>query len=186
MLNLVRGSCKVVKIESHDLPKLINFISTQFEVAVQGTFSEERLNDIFAASQEGNVIILVTNEMKENLTAKDMTYLILLKVELDNLLSAFVNNRVQSPIINNIKLSPRLLIIRTVGNVEKVIRQVKKIFMAQLKRQNTFMTIHPQAQSSCSQTMPYINPLISYRLTNSVYIQPHLIMKYLDICVIRI
>ncbi len=126
MLNLVRGSCKVVKIESHDLPKLINFISTQFEVSVQGEFTEQRLNDIFAASQEGNVIVLVTKEMKENLTEKDMSYLILLKVELDELLSAFVNNRIQSPIVNNIKLSPRLLIVRTVGQVEKVITQVEK------------------------------------------------------------
>lgn len=126
MLNLVRGSCKVVKIESHDLPKLINFISTQFTVHMQGEFSEQRLNDIFAVSQEGNVIILVTNEMKENLTEEDMTYLIFLKVELDDLLSAFVNNRVQSPIVNKIKLSPRLLIVRTVGNVEKVITQVAK------------------------------------------------------------
>jgi len=36
MLNLVRGSCKVVNFETHDLSKLINFISTQYDVLKQG------------------------------------------------------------------------------------------------------------------------------------------------------
>jgi len=126
MLNLVRGSCKVVTIETQDLPKLINFISTQFDITMHGDYTEDRLNDIFAESQEGNVIILVTNQMKHTITEDDMTYLFLLPIELEQLLACAINNRVTSPIICNIRMSPRILILRTVGDVEKVIEEVAK------------------------------------------------------------
>lgn len=126
MLNLVRGSCKVVNFETHDLSKLINFISTQYDVLKQGPYSEERMNDIFADSQEGHVIILITDEMKSTITHDDIIYIMLLNVELENILSSIVNNNISVPIITQIKLAPRLLILRTVGDVERVIEEVIK------------------------------------------------------------
>jgi hypothetical protein len=126
MLNLVRGSCKVVTFETQDLSKLINFVSTQFKVLNQGPYSAERMNAMFAESQEGHTIILITDEMKETITHDDILYIMLLNIELENILASITNNAIGNPIISHIKLSPRLLILRTVGDVEKVIEEVVK------------------------------------------------------------
>lgn len=126
MLNLVRGSCKTIGIETQDLSKLINFISTQFEVTKQGRYSPEMLDDAFADSQEGDVMILVTSKMQSNLSGDDIIYIILLRIESEVLLSAFINEKIAAPVISKIKLCPRILILRTVGDVEKVIKQVQE------------------------------------------------------------
>jgi predicted enzyme related to lactoylglutathione lyase len=126
MLNLVRGSCKTIGIETQDLSKLINFISTQFKVTKQGAYSPEMIDSAFADSQEGDVLILVTSKMQSNLSNDDIAYILLLKIESEVLLSAFINNKIGAPIITEIKLCPRILILRTVGDIEKVIDQVQK------------------------------------------------------------
>lgn len=126
MLNLVRGTCKFVTLETHDLNGLISFIDNSFNVIYQGAFTEELLNEVFTLSNEGNVIVIATDKINENVREKDMDFLFLLDLELEQLFSEIINQSITAPVINKVKLSPRILLIRTVGDVEKVIDQVVK------------------------------------------------------------
>jgi len=124
MLNLVRGSCKVITLESHDLSQLKSFIHDAHTVLNDGIYSPELLDDIFSTSNEGNTVVIVTDKISEKVREADMLYLFLLKDELEGLLANITNHSIKEPVVNKVKLSPRIILLRAIGDIEKVIKQV--------------------------------------------------------------
>lgn len=126
MLNLVRGSCKVIILESHDLSQLKSFIHRSQTVLKDGLYTPKLLNDIFSISNEGNTVVVVTDKISEKVREADMLYLFLLKDELEGLLATISNSSIGKPIVNKVKLSPRIILLRAIGDIERVIEQVTK------------------------------------------------------------
>ncbi len=124
MLHLVRGSCKIIGIETKDKSDLINFLSTHFEIIEEGEYTEKLMDEAFALAQEGDVMIFLLDEVSKGVLENDRNYLLLLRTEVDQVLSSIVNNNVTAPTVISIIPFPRPLILRLVGLSEKVIKEV--------------------------------------------------------------
>ncbi|MDN5324198.1 MAG: hypothetical protein PWQ67_2652 [Clostridia bacterium] len=123
MLSLIRSGPKILIMASNILGELKEYIAGRFDT------SPCTLDEAFEQSSEEFTIILVVENLKEIVHIDDIKYVFLIKEDSDVVLCSFHNDK-SCNLINYTRIAPRILIMRALGNVEKVIEEIKKDHIA--------------------------------------------------------
>lgn len=125
MINLVRSGPKNLIIESSNTQDSVNYLINNFFVLREGIYSDSLFNSISKESYEGNVIIMITDKMKSNISKSDISYLILMKNSMEDILCSMINSRKCSTILS-VRTTPRTIVMKVFGDIKKIVDLVKK------------------------------------------------------------
>lgn len=129
-MNIVRQGPKHLILESKDCAKLKNDIQNNFKDVVVVEKSEDMYEDfirLIGLLDDHMTIIMLTSKMKEKLSVVngDMDYIVVIHDDLETLLVNLLQKQ-NSYDIDDVRLTPNLLIMRTTGDVNAYISAVKK------------------------------------------------------------
>ncbi|HYE10635.1 MAG TPA: hypothetical protein VEF53_10700 [Patescibacteria group bacterium] len=118
MFSLVRSGPKMLLIESTDINTLKNYMIEQFDAAVEHEF-----NLAFEKANEDFTILFLTKQMQDIVTEKDIVGTIIIAEESDVILCKLINDN-QTALLGKIRTAPRIIMVRALGNMEKVIQEI--------------------------------------------------------------
>jgi len=119
MVELLRTGPGIVLIETHEEDKLQEFYGVSPE---QGMFS---LLDAFSFATEGETIVLITPDDHKVLRSSDDRYAVVIPDEPSVILSNLINSGM-SAFVNKTKIVSRTIIMRTMGDMERVFDELQE------------------------------------------------------------
>jgi len=123
MLSLIRSGPKILIMESGVTERLKQYLEEYF------TTSECTLDQAFEESSEEYTIILVVEKLKEIVHVDDIKNILLINEDSDMILCSLHNDG-KSNLVNHTRVAPRILIMRALGDIEKVIEEINKDHIA--------------------------------------------------------
>lgn len=119
MFSLVRTGPKILIVTSQQIESFTAVLINTFS-GIESTFE----NAIISA-KEGYTIVLLTQKSKATLTFEDIDSVIYIREDADSLLCQLFSPEYQ-PLIEKVRLAPRLLILRAVGDMDLTLSQLQK------------------------------------------------------------
>lgn len=119
MFSLVRTGPKILIVTSQQIESFTGLLVNVFS-GVESTFE----NAIISA-KEGYTIVLLTSKSEVTLTFEDIETVIYIREDADSLLCQLFSPEYQ-PLIEKVRLAPRLLILRAVGDMDLTLSQLQK------------------------------------------------------------
>lgn len=120
MFSLVRNGPKMLLIECTDIKGLENYIIEQY-----GDVSTNGLNSAFEGANEDHTILLLIEKMNDIVNTKDIVTSFIIAEESDVILCKLINDK-GTQYLKKIRTAPRLIMVRAMGDMEKVIQEIQK------------------------------------------------------------
>ena len=117
MFSLVRSGPKMLLLESEQIDLLRSYLKEQF-AAIDYEF-----NSAFEKAGEDYTILFLTKQMKDVVEVKDVTDTLVIAEEAEVLLCQLINSR-QSELLTKIRTAPRIIMVRAMGDLEKVVQEI--------------------------------------------------------------
>jgi len=118
MLSLIRSGPKILIMESGAIERLKQYLEEYF-ATLACTFDQA-----FEESSEEYTIILVVT-LKDIVHIDDIKYLFLVEEDSDMFLCSLHNDR-KCNLVSQTRIAPRILIMRALGDIEKIIEEINK------------------------------------------------------------
>ncbi|MBF8983961.1 hypothetical protein IZY60_10455 [Lutibacter sp. B2] len=125
MLSIVRSGPKLLIIATNHITQLNDFLKTNLETI------EYDINTAFENSHENSVIILLAKEMKSIIKLNDIHHILLSECDIDTVLSSIINKK-QSDFISSLRIAPRIIIMKSLGDMDQVINAVSTDYNAEV------------------------------------------------------
>ncbi|MFZ5945784.1 MAG: hypothetical protein ACOYVD_16960 [Bacillota bacterium] len=119
MLSLIRSGTKILIMETRNIPQLQKYIEQRFSV------KECSPDEAFEKSTEEFTILFLVDKDKEIIHINDIKMAYLIQEESDVVL-CMVHNDLKCNLVSQMRIAPRIIIMRVFGNIEKVIKEVAK------------------------------------------------------------
>ncbi|WP_026893992.1 hypothetical protein [Clostridiisalibacter paucivorans] len=119
MLSLFRRAPKILLFESNNM-FLFEKVLLEDLNGIKCTF-----NEAFDISDDKSTIVLLVKKLTEVVKDPDVDSVILVKMQSDILLSKIINHK-KSNLISKMRIAPIMLIMRSFGNIDKVINEIRK------------------------------------------------------------
>ncbi|QZY56375.1 hypothetical protein [Crassaminicella profunda] len=119
MFSIIRSGPKILILESCYIHEVINYFKNHFDAF------QCNMDTAFEKSNEDNIVILLTEKMKDLLNLTDIKNILVLKGEVETVLSHILNNK-KYDFISCSRIAPRIIIMRYFGDIEKVVNEVKE------------------------------------------------------------
>ena len=120
MFSLVRNGPKMLLVETADIIGLKKYIIEQYgEVTATG------LDSAFEKANEDHTILLLVEHMKDVANVKDILATFIIAEESDVILCKLINDK-ETNHMNKIRTAPRIIMVRAIGDMEKVIQEIHK------------------------------------------------------------
>lgn len=123
MFSILRGGPKIVLLESAKIQHLKEYLTNEFNV------KESSLNSALEESDESHTMICVVKQFRKVVNKEDIECAFAIKYESDKLLCKILSDH-KCPLICNIRMAPRIIIMRAFGDIEKVIDEIKNDYNA--------------------------------------------------------
>lgn len=133
MLKLVRGGYKTLIFEVTGIDQSIEFLMSHTnvtEVFNPAPNDIKELNNIFGEASDKHVMVHLVKEMKPTLALEEIDALVKVEGEMFDVLMQVINND-GNHIIKSSRVGPGVVIMKLIGDEEKVIEMVKSDFNAQ-------------------------------------------------------
>lgn len=124
MINLVRPGSEIVLMETLKHEYLLKQLEQNFEIVKHGDSKVLTLSETCTTADETMVQVFLTKKLKETATFDDAYYTIILKEELQNILT-FVINELQCGIVNKVRVAPDMIMMKVIGDSEKMMNLVQ-------------------------------------------------------------
>lgn len=118
MLSLIRSGPKILIMASDDIEELSTYLVHKFDA------KKYTLNEAFENSTDEHTIALVVDKIKEIIHVTDIKAVINIREESDVVLCNLFNDKKQK-LLTATRIAPRILVMRALGNIEKIIREVQ-------------------------------------------------------------
>ncbi|QXM06300.1 hypothetical protein [Crassaminicella indica] len=125
MFSIVRSGPKIFILESSCIHEAIEYFKNHFNAF------QCNIDTAFEKSNEDNIVILLTDKMKETIYLTDIKDILVVKCEIEVVLSHILNNKKYN-LISCLRIAPRIIMMRYFGDIEKVINELKKDYNAQI------------------------------------------------------
>lgn len=119
MLSIIRSGPKILIMESKEKEKIKNYFQERFGSPPC------TLDEAFEESSEEYTILLLVENLKEIVHRQDIQYVFLLKEDSDVVL-CLIHNDQDFNLTGKIRIAPRILLMRALGDIEKIIQQIQK------------------------------------------------------------
>ncbi len=132
MLKLVRSGYKTLLLEISDLDLAIDFLKEHLnviEVYNPVPTEEKELNALLGEASDRDVIVYMVSKMKPTLSFGEVDALIHIHGEMFEILMRIINADTNR-LITQTRVGPGIVIMKLIGDEEKVIEMVKKDFQA--------------------------------------------------------
>jgi hypothetical protein len=106
-------------LESSDVQGARNYMSNRFGAR------EYTFDSAFEKAGEDFTILFITEEMKDIIDEKDVIEILIIPEEPDIMLCELINDRPME-LLGKIRTAPRIIMVRAMGNLEKVIQEIHK------------------------------------------------------------
>ncbi len=119
MLSIFRSGPKIMILESIYMKRLKSYLVEDFEA------KECEINIAFEKSRENTTIVFLTHRKKEIIKLEDIGDILFLKNEAERVLCTIINDKKYN-LVSYSRIAPRIIVMKTFGNTEKVIEQLLK------------------------------------------------------------
>ncbi|MFZ7104322.1 MAG: hypothetical protein ACOWWO_16925 [Peptococcaceae bacterium] len=119
MLSLIRSGPQMLIMESGVVAKLKQYFEERFVSTVC------TLGEAFEKSSEEYTIILIVENSREIVHLDDIRHVFLIKEDSDVILCSLHNDG-KCNLLKHSRIAPRILVMRALGDVEKVITEIRK------------------------------------------------------------
>jgi hypothetical protein len=120
MFSLVRNGPKMLLMESAEIDELKNYITKQY-----GNVAENGLDSAFERANEDHTLLLLVEQMNDIVTSKDIVVAFVIAEESDVILCKLINDK-GIDYLKKIRTAPRIIMVRAMGDMEKVILEIQK------------------------------------------------------------
>lgn len=120
MFSLVRYGPKILLIESGDINGFKKYLIEQY-----GDVTENGLDFAFERANEDHTILLLVDQMNDIANTKDIVATFIIAEESDVILCKLINDKGTNH-LKKIRTSPRIIMVRAMGDLEKVIKEIQK------------------------------------------------------------
>lgn len=121
MFSLVRSGPKMLLLESSDIGSLREYLINQLEAV------EYEFHTAFENATEDYTILYITEKIKDIVNEKDVKSTLIIGEESDVVLCKLISSR-QTGLISNIRTAPRIIMVRAIGDLDKVIQEIHSDF----------------------------------------------------------
>ncbi|SKC65199.1 hypothetical protein [Maledivibacter halophilus] len=125
MLSIFRSGPKIIVLESQDVDVLRNLFLEDFEA------EDYDVNTAFEKSTENTTIIFLTDKKEEIIKPKDIAKVLFLKYQSESVLCKIINDD-RYNLISYSRMAPRIIIMKTFGDTEKVIKQISEDYNGEI------------------------------------------------------
>ncbi len=132
MLKLVRSGYKPLILEVKDIQASIDFLKSHtkvISVIKDSMLSEQEFHNYLGGSNDSHVVVYLTKKMQSLLSFKEVDTLVIIEGELFDLLMKIINID-DEKLITQTRVGPGIVIMKLIGDEEKVIEMVRKDFCA--------------------------------------------------------
>lgn len=119
MFSIVRSGPKILILESNFINEVIAYFKNAFDAF------QCNMDAAFENSDENAVIIMLTEKMKELIYLTDIKDILVVKSEIETILSNILNTK-KYPLISSSRIAPRIIIMRYFADAEKVVNEIKQ------------------------------------------------------------
>ncbi|RKD29130.1 hypothetical protein [Thermohalobacter berrensis] len=119
MLSLVRRTAKILLLESNNIAKLENCLIEKFGA------TKYDIDTAFENASQESTIIFIVDKLKPSIRFNDAKSILVLQTQTDVILSCIINAK-QCNLISSARIAPVMLIMRTFGDVEKIIDKIQQ------------------------------------------------------------
>jgi hypothetical protein len=149
MLKLVRSGYKTLLLETPQLDSAIEFLTKQVNVINvynPAPKQERELNSVLGEASDRDVIIHLTSQIKPTLSFDEVDAILHVREEMFEILMRIINTDTHH-LITKTRVGPGIVIMKLIGDEEKVIQMVKDDFHA------TSATMHSQLSGKSNGTV---------------------------------
>lgn len=125
MFSIVRSGPKILILKSNHINEVINYLQNDFDA------SRCNIENALENSNDDSIIILLTKKMKETIKFTDVDNILIIKGEMDTMLSHILNNK-KYDLISYSRIAPRIIIMRSFGDTEKMLNAIKNDYNSQI------------------------------------------------------
>ncbi|MCY6958133.1 hypothetical protein [Clostridium brassicae] len=119
MFSLLRGGPKILLIQPSNMEEFLKYLETETN------FKESDFKFAYEHCGESYTMLCLSYDMKETVIQEDISHVFLAKVQPDTLLCNMINeDKIQ--LITSSRLAPEIIVMRGVGNLEKVLNAIHK------------------------------------------------------------
>ena len=133
MLQFVRSGPKIIMLEPTDFDMFDNFIKglsffrREFDVSINDDFRER---GIFGQLDKDSTLVYTVNHLTDDSVETGFGKAYIIDERIENIMMKIINYREQ--LVKRIRLTPQLIMMRIVGNDEKVVSRLIKDFEGEL------------------------------------------------------
>lgn len=117
MLSIFRSGPKVIILEGVSISQTRDYLIENFDA------QEYEINTAFEKSTENTTIIFLTNKKRDVITPRDICDVLYLENQAESVLCKIINDK-KYDLIMNARMAPRIIVMKTFGNTDKVINQL--------------------------------------------------------------
>lgn len=135
MLSVVRSGADIIILESNQIDLIIsyfeenyNYVSCNFDTA-------------FEISKENTTIVMLTDQLKSLMKIPDFKKTIYVEIPAEKILCDLLNDEIKFN-ITHARMAPRIILMRTFGNTEKVIDEVVQDYDGEIGLLNYILETH--------------------------------------------
>ncbi|MCT4604519.1 MAG: hypothetical protein N4A64_00225 [Marinisporobacter sp.] len=132
MFSIIRSGPKILILESAYINEVILYFKNHFNAF------QCNIDTAFEKSNEDNIVILLTEKMKDLLHLTDIKNILIVKGEVDEVLSHILNHQ-KYDLVSHSRIAPRIIIMRYFGDIEKVVNEVKEDYHAHIDTFNEIL-----------------------------------------------
>lgn len=119
MLNLVRGGPKILIFESSGIKELTDYFIREKNAHAYS------YDDTFEKAGEDHTIIFITDKITDIVEKEKINEVLIIAEEPDAILCSLLNDN-KSHLITKSRISTRIIILRAMGDLEEVIKEISK------------------------------------------------------------
>jgi len=138
MLSLVRSGPKILIIECLEIEKLNEIMSELYDYKIIETSYPREFAEI---ADENMTVIYTVSKMNDNLKVNDFTQMIIIDEE-PLLILQDMYNGLAKQIVHEVRLGPRLLIMKTIGEIDKIVESVANDYDGIVESTETVLENH--------------------------------------------
>ncbi|WXR61299.1 hypothetical protein WG909_13500 [Peptostreptococcaceae bacterium AGR-M142] len=119
MISIIRKGPRFIMMEVNDIDDMKAYFLNNFKA-----LHMENLAQAFDMTGEGYSVVFLTKDMKSAKKLNDLEEIIIFEDDIDYVLTTIIDNK-KALNINRVRVAPRIILMRLLGNKDKIIDQIK-------------------------------------------------------------
>lgn len=156
MISIFRDGPRLIVLNSFYIDKLVEMFTMHFNGSLLA------LNDAFESAEEDHTIVFLTEPGKKKIMLSDVKAIVVVPIPADEWFSRLINGKM-TDLIEDSHISPGLLIMRTVGDHDRIIDSVSETYNGSVLSFNECLNIGMANQTIISFTSHPVNRRLSLK-----------------------